>query len=76
MRVVLGHFVFVYIHPYIDGNGRIGRFLMNTMMASGGYPWTIIPVEKRNEYMTALEAASVDQDIRAFTKFLGTCLNS
>ncbi|MRH78984.1 cell filamentation protein Fic [Spiribacter sp. C176] len=70
VRAVLGHFVFVHIHPYMDGNGRIGRFLMNIMMASGGYPWTIIPVEKRNEYMAALEAASVDQDIRAFTKFL------
>ena len=28
VRVVLGHFVFVYIHPYVDGNGRIGRFLL------------------------------------------------
>ena len=35
VRVVLGHFVFVYIHPYMDGNGRIGRFLMNVMMAVG-----------------------------------------
>ena len=34
VRVVLGHFVFVYIHPYMDGNGRIGRFLMNVMMAA------------------------------------------
>jgi Fic family protein len=41
VRVVLGHFIFVYIHPYIDGNGRTGRFLMNTMLASGGYPWTV-----------------------------------
>jgi Fic family protein len=70
VRVVLGHFIFVYIHPYIDGNGRMGRFLMNTMMASGGYPWTIIPVEQRVPYMAALESASVDQDIRPFARFL------
>ena len=70
MRVVLGHFIFVYIHPYMDGNGRIGRFMMNTMMASGGYPWTIIPVEQRTTYMAALERASVDQDIRPFAQFL------
>lgn len=76
VRVVLGHFIFVYIHPYMDGNGRIGRFLMNTMMASGGYPWTIIPVEKRAEYMAALESASVDQDIRPFTVFLSGLLHS
>ena len=70
VRVVLGHFVFVYIHPYMDGNGRIGRFLMNTMMAAGGYPWTIIPVDTRDAYMTALEAASVRQDIEPFSRFL------
>jgi Fic family protein len=70
VRVVLGHFMFVYIHPYIDGNGRMGRFLMNVMLASGGYPWTIIPVEQRKAYMVALETASVDNDIVPFTEFL------
>jgi hypothetical protein len=71
VRVVLGHFVFVYIHPYMDGNGRMGRFLMNLMLAGGGYPWTVIPVEKRNDYMAALESASVEQDIVPFAMFLG-----
>jgi hypothetical protein len=70
VRVVLGHFVFVYIHPYMDGNGRMGRFLMNVMLASGGYPWTIIPVERRDDYMAALEAASVRQDIAPFAEFV------
>lgn len=70
VRVVLGHFFFVYIHPYMDGNGRMGRFLMNVMLASGGYPWTVIPLEKRNSYMAALEQASVHQNIIPFTKFL------
>jgi Fic family protein len=70
VRLVLGHFMFVYIHPYIDGNGRMGRFLMNVMLASGGYPWTIIPVEQRKTYMAALESASVDNDIIPFTEFL------
>jgi fido (protein-threonine AMPylation protein) len=71
VRVVLGHFVFVYIHPYMDGNGRIGRFLMNVMLAAGGYPWTVIPIEKRDDYMAALESASVEQDIAPFAMFLG-----
>ena len=71
VRVVLGHFVFVYIHPYMDGNGRMGRFLMNVMLASGGYPWTVIPVERRDDYMSALESASVGQDIRPFAAFVG-----
>ncbi|MBI3530378.1 MAG: Fic family protein [Betaproteobacteria bacterium] len=75
VRAVLGHFVFVYIHPYVDGNGRIGRFLMNVMLASGGYPWTVIPVEKRYDYMAALESASADQDIRPFAKFLSNLVH-
>jgi fido (protein-threonine AMPylation protein) len=71
VRVVLGHFMFVYIHPYMDGNGRIGRFLMNVMLAAGGYPWTVIPIEKRDDYMNALESGSVEQDIVPFANFLG-----
>jgi hypothetical protein len=70
VRAVLGHFIFVYIHPYMDGNGRIGRFLMNVMLASGGYPWTVIPVEKRDDYLSALEKASVNQEIDEFAKFI------
>ena len=70
VRVVLGHFVFVYIHPYTDGNGRMGRFLMNLMMAAGGYPWTVIPVADRQAYMEALEKASVGEDIGPFTDFI------
>ena len=70
VRVVLGHFFFVYIHPYMDGNGRMGRFLMNLMMASGGYAWTIVPLERRKDYMSALESASVEGDILLFANFL------
>ncbi len=70
VRVVLGHFFFVYIHPYMDGNGRVGRFLMNVMMAGGGYPWIVIPVNERIPYMAALERASVGADIVPFTEFL------
>jgi Fic family protein len=70
VRIVLGHFFFVYIHPYMDGNGRMGRFLMNVMLAAGGYPWIVVPVEQRKNYMAALEAASVGQNILPFSKFL------
>lgn len=74
VRVVLGHFMFVYIHPYFDGNGRMGRFLMNVMLASGGYPWTVVPVEQRNVYMDALEKASSEGDIVPFTQFLASLM--
>ena len=70
VRAVLGHFIFVYTHPYMDGNGRMGRFLMNTMLASGGYPWTVIPVEERDQYMNALESASFGQNIKPFARYI------
>jgi hypothetical protein len=45
------------------------------MLASGGYPWTVIPVQERIEYMNALEQASVNQNIEPFAKFLGYLVN-
>lgn len=72
VRIVLGHFIFVYIHPYMDGNGRMARLLMNTMMAAGGYPWTVIPLSERKAYMGSLEKASVREDIGPFADFLAT----
>jgi hypothetical protein len=47
-----------------------GRFLMNLMLASGGYPWTIVPLERRADDMAALEQASVGGDIKPFAGFL------
>ena len=69
-RIVLGHWLFGYIHPYPDGNGRMARFLMNAMLASGGYPWTVIRVEDRAAYMKALESASVQMNIGPFAAFI------
>src|SRR5258708_33194774 len=70
VRAVLGHWIFGYIHPYPDGNGRMARFLMNAMLASGGYPWTVIAVEHRDAYLHALDRASIDLDIGPFAAFL------
>ena len=72
VRSVLGHFFFVFIHPYMDGNGRMGRFILNVMLASGGYNWMVIPVERRQEYMKSLEKASVEGDISDFTKVIAS----
>lgn len=74
-RAVLGHFLFVYIHPYMDGNGRLGRFVMNALLVTGGYPWTVIPVEQRTAYMNALEQASTHRNILPFAQFLGQLIS-
>ena len=73
VSAILGHFFFVFIHPYMDGNGRIARFIMNLMLASGGYRWTIIRSDRsrREQYMQALEQASVHDNIIPFTEFIG-----
>jgi hypothetical protein len=75
VRAVLGHWLFGFIHPYTDGNGRMARFLMNVMMASGGYPWTIVRTVRRKQYLAALDAASVGQDILPFANFIREEMN-
>ena len=72
VRAVLGHFFFVYIHPYMDGNGRTARFVMNSQLVTAGYPWVIVPVERRQEYMSSLEQASVEENIQPFAHFIGS----
>ena len=54
----------------MDGNGRLGRFLMNAMFVSGGFPWTIIHVKNRNTYLQALEIAGIEQNIEPFVRFI------
>lgn len=48
----------------------MARFAINAMLASGGYPWTVIRVDDRAGYMASLESASVDMDIRPFAAFV------
>lgn len=70
VRAVLGHYIFVFIHPYMDGNGRIARFILNTMLASGGYPWTIVQVQRRKDYINSLENTHIKEDIHSFCTFI------
>lgn len=70
VRAVLGHWLFGYVHPFPDGNGRVARFVMNALLAAGGYPWTIIQVADRDEYLATLETASVASDVRPFARFV------
>ena len=72
VRAVLGHYLVGFIHPYMDGNGRIARFLMNLMLVHGGYNWTVIRVEKRTDYLAALEKITIQNDISDFVKVIST----
>lgn len=70
VKAILTPFLFTYIHPFTDGNGRIGRFLMNALLSEGGFPWTIVPYERRTEYLACLESASQDENIKPLAEFL------
>jgi hypothetical protein len=74
VRAVLGHFLFVYIHPYMDGNGRLARFIFNAMLVTGGYVWTIVPLEQRDTYMAALERASSYGEIEPLARFFAALM--
>lgn len=69
-RAVLAHHLFAFIHPYVDGNGRMARFLMNVLLVTAGYPWTVVRVKRRAQYLDALEAASTAGRIEPFAAFL------
>ena len=48
----------------------MGNFHMNAILVSGGYPWTVLHIERRDDYMQGLEKASVYQDIIPFTNLI------
>jgi Fic family protein len=56
-RAALAHFRLVHIHPFIDGNGRTARLLMNLILIREGYPPAVIRRERRPEYYDALDQA-------------------
>ena len=70
VKAILAHFFLGYIHPFMDGNGRTARFLMNFIFVVGGYKWVVIKQEARERYLDALEAASGDENILPFAEFV------
>lgn len=67
------HARFVGIHPFIDGNGRTSRLLMNLELLKNGYPPAVLPVERRLDYYTALDCAQVDNHFDDFVKLIAVC---
>jgi len=57
----LAHLDFVEIHPFVDGNGRVARLLMNVVLIAMGYVITIIPPVVRRDYIDAIKAAQTGE---------------
>lgn len=68
----LAHYKLVYVHPFVDGNGRTSRLLMNLVLMQANYPPITIRKEQRSEYYLALEMAN-EGDIRPFIRFIAKC---
>merc|ERR1711997_721978 len=68
----LAHYKLVYIHPFVDGNGRTSRLLMNLILMQHGFPPVIIRKQDRLQYYQHLVTAN-EGDIRPFVRFIAKC---
>lgn len=68
------HSDFVKIHPFVDGNGRTARLLLNLELLKNGFPAIVLPVERRLAYYQALDKAHVEGDISDFVTLVAECV--
>ena len=61
---------FVTIHTFLDGNGRLGRLLMNLVLLSGGLPRVTVRADERVPFFKSIEAAQVDGETEPFIRYL------
>jgi Fic family protein len=61
-RAALLHVIFAKIHPFIDGNGRTARLLLNLELMKNGYPPLVIERDQRVEYYNALDKAHTKEE--------------
>ena len=86
-RAAIAHHDFETIHPFTDGNGRVGRLLLNLMLMQAGYPPALVLREWRTRYIQALQAAHSGEHVplidliglaveRALDLYLEACIES
>jgi len=71
-HAALAHYKLVFIHPFLDGNGRTSRLLMNLILMRAGFPPVIIRRADREVYYKHLQTAN-EGDIRPFIRFIALC---
>lgn len=73
-RAARVHGEFVKIHPFVDGNGRTSRLLMNLELMKAGFPAVLIEVGQRLAYYEALDTAHCSGDYRLFIELVAGCV--
>ncbi|MFI3115509.1 MAG: Fic family protein [Clostridia bacterium] len=73
-RIVWFHLAFEGIHPYVDGNGRTGRLLMNLDLMQNGYPPINIKIKDKKRYYSAFEKYLENDDINDMVTLVCECI--
>lgn len=74
LAAAVAHTWFVHVHPFIDGNGRVARLLMNLVLMRFGIPIAIISRDDRMRYYDSLEDAQ-SSDLSSFVALLCECIH-
>lgn len=70
LTAIEAHFKFVSIHPFVDGNGRCARLLMNFILLKAGYSPIIIRTIDRKRYLDNIEKYQLTNDSTSYTAFM------
>ncbi len=70
----MAHKRLVDIHPFVNGNGRTARLLMNLILVNTGYGVVSIPPIWRNDYINALSISRRRNDMEPFSKLIAECV--
>jgi len=75
LKAIEAHYRLVSIHPFVDGNGRTARLLLNSMLLESGYAPVIIRKIDRKRYLSALETYQTKENSEPYYRFMLTALN-